>query len=61
MNPTLLDDDLNREKTACHELGHSLGLTHHASPYDDCMISGPVNAGHKEYINHHINHIDNRS
>jgi len=41
--------DLNRDKTACHELGHSLGFFHHdpgfyegpgGDPQKDCMVSG---------------------
>lgn len=61
LNPSELDDDLNRNKTACHELGHSLGLTHHDPPFGDCMVSGAVTSGHQQYNDHHVTHIDNRS
>lgn len=61
LNPTLLNNDLNRNKTACHELGHSLGLTHHAAPYSDCMVSGAVTSGHQHYNDHHVTHVDNRA
>lgn len=33
------NDEADQTKTACHELGHTAGLTHTAQ-YGDCMISG---------------------
>lgn len=50
----------NRDKTACHEIGHSVGLKHHESPYEGCMVSGRVQAGHRDYNGHHRWHINNR-
>lgn len=57
---------LNLDKTACHELGHSVGMTHHVHAdvhdtqpdYDDCMVSGPVHAGHDFYSIHHRFHVN---
>lgn len=51
--------ELNREKTACHEVGHSGGLTHHASPYSDCLVNGEVASGHRDYNEHHVEHLNN--
>lgn len=56
------NDELDETKTACHELGHSVGLTHGAA--DDCMINGerPVRPAYdvtfERYNPHHIGHID---
>lgn len=60
LNPTLLTDTLNREKTACHEIGHSGGLAH-SSTASDCMISGAVTSGHRTYNQHHVDHLNNRA
>lgn len=60
LNPNLLTDTLNREKTACHEIGHSGGLAHSSSS-SDCMISGAVTSGHRTYNAHHVDHLNNRS
>ena len=61
--------DSNFRKTACHENGHSMGLTHYkvaAFPdppagQHDCMISGPVNndGTWRVYSGHHKDHINN--
>ena len=54
---------LNRLKTACHETGHSVGMSHYSAPPDyylDCMISGNVSGGHIDYDDHHITHVLNR-
>lgn len=58
LNPDLLDDDNNRRKTSCHEIGHSGGLVH-ADDSNDCMKSGPVYSGHRTYGDHHIDHLNN--
>lgn len=60
LNPSLLTDTLNREKTACHEIGHSGGLAH-SSTASDCMISGAVTSGHRTYNAHHVDHLNNRA
>lgn len=55
------DDEQDQDKTACHELGHTVGLTHHNAPYSDCMISGerPDNSSQYELYNaHHVGHIN---
>ena len=57
LNPDLLNDDLNRKKTACHEVGHSGGLSHESDP-NDCMVPGPVSSGHTDYNTHHIGHLN---
>lgn len=47
-------------KTACHELGHTVGLTHHSSGYG-CMISGEMpnaNVSWRRYVAHHRAHIN---
>ena len=58
-------------KDACHEMGHSMGLTHYKDqngtfpnpPYNqqDCMISGDVNddTTFQAYGAHHKDHINN--
>lgn len=53
-------DAENVKKTICHELGHTVGLTHGADP-GYCMISGEVGTDIKwrRYAPHHKNdHID---
>ena len=49
---------LNLRKTTCHEVGHSADQTHHGSPWNDCMISGPVSAGHLGYNGDHVDYIN---
>lgn len=54
------DDEIDGRKTICHELGHSVGLTHHDSGYK-CMITGPVpstDGQWRRYEDHHIAHIN---
>lgn len=55
------DDDEDRKKTACHELGHSVGLGHHDTS-SDCMRNGAVPSTalqYRQYRDHvvtsHIN------
>lgn len=58
----------NITKTACHENGHSMGLTHYKSDafpnppegQHDCLISGPVNGDSQwvVYGAHHKGHIN---
>ena len=74
LNPNLLTDDHQRRKTACHEIGHSVGLAHRLWPtpdplldrpnyWDDCMETGPVLAGiqWEHYNDHHEDHVDSRT
>lgn len=57
LNSQLLTNDINRRKTACHEWGHHLGLTHHDSGSWGCMINGAVTQATQTYVLHHRNHI----
>ena len=57
MNPDNLVDQHNKEKTACHEVGHSGGLSH-ADDAGDCMITGFVSQGHRTYTDHHVAHLN---
>lgn len=69
LNPNLLTNTANRRKTACHELGHSVGLAHGqfgaSTPeyYDDCMRTGSVNNETRfQQLNlHHRTHANNRA
>jgi hypothetical protein len=58
LNPNLLTNTTNRVKTACHEIGHSGGLTHGGTT--DCMRSGAVTSGYTTYNSHHVNHLNYR-
>ncbi len=58
-NPGQLANQLNKNKTACHEIGHSGGLAHGAN--NDCMISGHVSANHIHYNGHHVDHLNNQN
>lgn len=51
---------INLDKTATHEVGHSLGLTHHDPPYDYAMINGRIFGGHTTYSPHQVDHINDR-
>lgn len=54
------NDEYDITKTACHELGHTVGLTHHSSGYG-CMISGEIPSTElkwRRFVDHHKNHID---
>ena len=56
------DDNLDTTKTACHEVGHTVGLTHSSSG-DDCMRSGEMpstNVQWRRYNQHHVGHINGR-
>ncbi len=56
------NDTEDLRKTLCHEVGHSVGLTHHDPPYDDCMINGEIpdtSVQYRRYNSHHkITHIN---
>lgn len=65
VNVQAIDNDggppqLNLRKTACHELGHSVGQGHHERPYDDCMVIMSVTEGHTQYNADHRTFINNR-
>jgi hypothetical protein len=67
-NPNNLPSANDRVKTACHELGHSVGLKHGIigvdnDQYTDCMSSGSIPPGlnFDEYDAHHIAHINARA
>ena len=54
------NDELDTTKTACHELGHTVGLTHHSSGYG-CMLSGEIPSTDlqwRRYVAHHKDHIN---
>lgn len=56
------DDELDTTKSACHETGHSVGLTH-INGGDDCMLNGDIpnaNAQYQRYNTHHVSHINGR-
>jgi hypothetical protein len=58
MNPNNLANEINRRKTACHEVGHYGRLVHHNPPYNDCMVSGHISSGHQHYNGHHVWHLN---
>jgi hypothetical protein len=64
LNPSLLTNQLNRRKTACHEVGHYGTLAHYSGSgghgHEDCMKSGAVSSGHQQYNGSHV-HILNHS
>ena len=57
LDPNQLNDDLNRDKTSCHEVPHSGGLSHHDND-EGCMKSGEVTEGHRHYSDHHVGHLN---
>lgn len=59
-NPSLLSNNLNQNKTACHEVGHTGGLGE-TNMTNDCMISGAVSADHIHYNGHHVDHLNNQN
>ncbi|HVQ96310.1 MAG TPA: hypothetical protein VMU51_35155 [Mycobacteriales bacterium] len=64
-NAAVLPNDHQRRKTACHEIGHTVGLAHGddtATFWNDCMLSGTVAAGNQweQYNAHHVAHINSR-
>ncbi len=68
LNPTLLTTVHQQRKTACHEIGHSVGLAHYphsvtGPTWDDCMVSGAVAAGNQweVYNAHHVAHANSRT
>lgn len=55
-----IDDDQDTTKTACHEAGHSVGLTH-ITGGSDCMRNGELPFPDEIYYTynaHHISHIN---
>ncbi|MFC6884564.1 MULTISPECIES: hypothetical protein [Actinomadura] len=66
INQVASNDENEYTHTACHELGHTAGLSHYSkgSPpggTDDCMISGVYDNGAvtwRTYNPHHVGHIN---
>lgn len=57
IDPVVTGDMVNHRKTACHELGHSVGLRHSTQ----CMMSGAApddSIQYRRYRPHHIWHIN---
>ncbi|GAA2431566.1 hypothetical protein GCM10010191_51720 [Actinomadura vinacea] len=54
-------DEIDQAQTACHELGHSGGLTHGGSS-TDCMINSgstpPTGIQFRRYGKHHTQHLN---
>lgn len=55
LNEAALLNTTMRQKTACHEVGHTVGLSH-GQTYGGCMMSGffPDTI----YAPHHVDHIN---
>lgn len=53
------NDEIDETQTACHELGHAVGLTHGG---DDCTISTgqtpPTELKYRRFGSHHKDHIN---
>jgi hypothetical protein len=70
-NSNVLTDDHQRRKTACHEIGHSVGLAHRLwgppdprpDYWNDCMETGRVDPGAQweRYNPHHEAHANSRT
>ena len=57
LNEAKLTSTTLRQKTTCHEVGHSVGLTHHYDgQYGGCMLSGYFYDHF--YSTHHVAHIN---
>ncbi len=59
------EDEADTTKTSCHELGHTVGLTHGSGggdgTVDDCLYSGERpnnNIQYERYSTHHKGHIN---
>ena len=61
INVNNMDPGEDWKQTACHEVGHSVGLRHGGTT--DCMAEGSngTPAGHLQYNGHHITHINNQA
>lgn len=54
------NDEYDTTKTACHEVGHSVGLQH-GDAKSDCMRNGEIpdtSVQWRRYSSHHVEHID---
>lgn len=61
IDPALTGNMVNHRKTACHELGHSVGLTHRSADFYQCMTNGAAPSDHityRRYRAHHVDHIN---
>jgi hypothetical protein len=55
LNSDLLTDYTQRRKTACHEIGYTVGMSHDGA-YGGCMVSGTSSAS--KYSSHHVAHVN---
>jgi len=63
LNPNSLSDNHQRRKTACHELGHGVGLYHgNTTLHNDCMWAGtaPTGIQYEQYNQHHRDHANSQ-
>ncbi|MEY4390936.1 MAG: hypothetical protein RLZZ400_679 [Actinomycetota bacterium] len=60
LNSDLLSTYSSRRKTACHEIGHTVGLSHSSilTSTSDCMISGDYTF--HTLNSHHVSHINSK-
>jgi hypothetical protein len=60
LNLDIAGDMHQLAKTSCHELGHTVGISHGGST--DCMLNGTAPAGsqYERYNQHHVDHINNK-
>jgi len=56
LNAAKLTNYTHRRHSACHELGHSAGVSHDAPDNTDCLMSGLRD--NWSYNNHHITHMN---